>query len=157
MTIRTTATLATLALLASPAAFADDWYYGVDAGLLSIDGDTESALQVGGTIGYDFTDSAFDFEVDVNTSLANGEVGPAEYSITQIAPYGVYKHRFQNDMYLKGKLGIAFHKESELVDDSDSNIAVGVGLGFARNFEVEYLFTEFENSDVNMLSLGYNF
>ncbi len=157
MIFKKTSVFAIATLLASPAAFADDWYYGIDAGLLSIDGDTESALQVGGTLGYDFTDSPFDFELDVNTSIANGEVGPAEYSVTQIAPYAVYKHQLQNDLYLKGKVGIAFHQESELVDDSDSNLAFGVGLGFARNFEIEYLFTEFENADVNMISVGYNF
>lgn len=135
-------------------------YVGIKGGIYNGYGDgmkdsnknnLEDPLAYGVYAGYHF-DRNFSAEVEYTGSEK------ADYDIQTIGAYGAY-HVFLNDsrMYVKGKLGLA----KELDTDDSTNLAGGVGLGYAAspNIDVAADYARVYSEDqtdqhVDMLSFG---
>ncbi|MDX1444118.1 MAG: hypothetical protein R3270_10170 [Gammaproteobacteria bacterium] len=142
-------------MLAAPSAMAFDSDWRVKGAAFSVDGDDTAALNAGIVYGIDFL-GMIGAEFEANTSIADGEFpGGTEYSATQLGGYATLTT--PGPIYFKAKAGLAYHDvEVGTLSDTDSAPAYGIGLGLF-GFELEYTRTEFQETDVDMLSLSFGF
>lgn len=144
-------------------------YYGVKIGSMMIDvpgfGD---AINVGGVVGLPITrlaQGSISVEGELTTSVIKGDVGffgvNGHWGVTTLAGYGVF--RTYGEMYFKAKAGLLFEDASVSVagasyGGTDTGLSFGVGGGMrlrgGQSIEIEYTVID---SDVNFLSVGYNF
>ncbi|HKK04489.1 MAG TPA: outer membrane beta-barrel protein [Gammaproteobacteria bacterium] len=144
-------------------------YFGVKGGLMMNDvGGFGDAINIGGIVGAPVShmpQGTISVEGELTTTLSKGDVNYFGYTgnwdITTLAGYGVF--RTNGPMYLKAKAGYLFEDVSVSIGGlrgygSDSGLSFGVGGGMrlagGHRIEIEYTVIE---SDVNFLSIGYNF
>ncbi|MDX1455356.1 MAG: hypothetical protein R3217_07885 [Gammaproteobacteria bacterium] len=136
------------------AAHAIDTDFGVKAGQYSVDGDDTAATTAGLVYTLDLV-GIVGVEFEANTTLSDGDFGGVDYSATQLGAYGVLMT--PGPIYFKGKAGFNYADiDIGGVSDNDSNLAYGIGVG-AFGFELEYTRTEFNEADVDFLSLSFKF
>lgn len=154
-TIRIFGALAVFGLgLAAPSAYAFDSNISVKAGMLSVEDDDSAATQAGIVWGMDFA-GMIGAELELNTTIADGEFGPSDYSATQAGGYAVLMS--PGPVYFKGKAGYVYNDfDIGGYSDSDSDVAYGIGVGFF-GFEVEYTRSKFMDADVDFLSVSFGF
>lgn len=95
---------------------------------------------------------------------SNGIKG--EYDMSTIGVYGTYRYPFANNLYAKGKLGVARSEakanftDGETVTTKDTGIAGGIGLGYQLNsniaIEGEYDIIN-NDDDASLLTIGAHF
>ena len=144
-----------VALVALPAAA--DSNFGVKAGVLSVDGDSASATQAGIVYTADVW-GMFGVEFDGTTSIAKGEVGPFEYSVTQFGAYGVFMT--PGPVYLKAKAGYAYTDLDFPGAETNADLAYGAGFGFELfgvAMELEYQIFKADTNDAEMATLSIKF
>lgn len=146
-----------LALFAALPAAAADSNFGVKFGQFSVDGDTDPATQVGLVYTWDLA-GIFGIEGEINTSLADGTAGGADYGVTQVGAYGVLMT--PGPFYFKGKAGLMYTDVDFPGADASTDPAYGVGVGFELLgivWEVEYTITEADGADADFVSIGFKF
>lgn len=158
-----------LALLAQPLPAAEDAdanYWTVRIGAMdpytsddSFDFDfSDTAVNVGGTWGHRL--SWFDglsTEVEVTTTLAEGDFNGPDYSLTTAAGYAAW--RSSGSLYIRLRGGLLYERaEVGNVSSNDAGLSFGGGLGWemAEGHTLEFDYTLIE-SDVHFFSVGYRF
>jgi hypothetical protein len=148
------------AVLAAPARADVD--FGVKVGQLSVEDDDGAATQAGIVMSWDLL-GMLGVEGELNTTLADGDIGGFDYSATQVGAYGVLMT--PGPFYFKAKAGmLVTNGEVAGEDVSDTQPAYGVGIGFTF-FELEWTRTKVEDdiagipfeSDVDVISLSFKF
>lgn len=140
------------AVLAAPAQADSDWR--VKAGMLSLEDDDSAATNVGLVYAMDFL-GMVGAEFEANTTLNDGDLAGADYSATQLGGYATLTT--PGPIYFKAKAGYVYSDfDIGPFSDNDSDVAYGVGAGFF-GFELEYTRTQFNDLDVDFLSLAYGF
>lgn len=137
----------------------EDLTFGVKAGLLTIENDSDSAVNVGGIVSFAFPNSPGGIEGEVNTSVVDGSFNRfVDYSVTQFGAFGTFTIPPQEDINVKFRAGVVYTSldPSTGSTDDDTNLAFGVG-GNAGHFELSWTHTQFKDADVDFLALGYNF
>lgn len=144
-------------------------YFGVKTGIMMPDvGGWGDAINIGGIIGAPVArlpQGTISAEGELTTTLSNGDINyygtSGNWHITTLAGYGVFRTR--GPIYLKAKAGLLYENVGASLaglaaTGSDMGLSFGVGGGMrlqnGQSLEVEYTIIE---SDVNMLSVGYNF
>lgn len=138
-----------------------DSKFGVKAGMLSVEGDSGAATQAGVIWTADIL-GMLGVEFDASTTLSDGDSGFGDYSATQLGGYGVLMT--PGPIYFKAKAGYVysdFEFDTPLgaVDDSDNDVAYGVGIGFEAlaALEIEYTRTKWLDQDVDLISASFRF
>ncbi len=145
-------------------------YYGAKVGMMMNDvpgfGD---AINIGGIVGLPITrlaQGSISFEGELTTTVVRGDVGyfgiNGHWDVTTLAGYGVFTT--DGPMYFKAKAGFLVEDASVTINGlstyggSDSGVSLGIGGGMklsgGHRIEIEYTIID---SDVNFLSIGYNF
>ncbi|HWP94202.1 MAG TPA: hypothetical protein VNL72_00505 [Gammaproteobacteria bacterium] len=140
--------------VATPALADSD--FGVKAGMLSFEDDESAATQVGIVYSMDLL-GMVGAEFDLTTTAAKGEIiSGVEYSTNTLGAFAVVMT--PGPFYVKGKAGLMYvDGDFDLIgSENDSNPAYGVGIGFTF-FELEYTRTQFEEADVDFISLNFKF
>lgn len=142
-----------LALAAMPAQADSD--FGVKVGQLSLENDSSAATMAGIVYSWDLA-GMVGAEADLMISVADGEIGPADYSAMTAGAYAVVMT--PGPFYVKGKAGIAYNKADAGVFGSESGaeMAYGIGFGFF-GFELEFVRTKVDVADVNLMTLSFKF
>jgi hypothetical protein len=162
------AAAAWLALAPAAAHAAGPFYFGAKGGFVDVDGrGYDGAFNVGVVGGYTFLENrngSFAAEGELTLSLVDGDIaGGGEWDITTLGVFAVY--RTPQDVYFKGKAGIMRSDVDTTVGNasvrgSDTELAVGVGLGFklgrTAHLEIEYTLSEVKNADVDFLSVSFH-
>lgn len=132
--------------------------FGLKAGMLSIENDSDSAANVGALVSMAFPASPFGVEGEVNTSVSDGSFNRfVDYSATQVGAFGTFRFPPQ-DVNVKLRLGGMYTSvdPSPGKRDHDTDLAYGIG-GNVGPFELSWTRTRFNSSDVDFLAIGYNF
>lgn len=143
-------------LVAMPAHADSDWR--VKAGMLAVEDDGSAATNVGIVYAWDFV-GIIGAEFEANTSIADGEFGPADYSVLQGGAYATLTT--PGPIYFKAKAGLVYN-DLEIGSGSDSSVgeAMGVGLGLF-GFELEYTRSTVDfggtDLDIDYLSASFGF
>lgn len=132
--------------------------FGIKAGQLTIDGDSSAATQAGLVFSVNLV-GMFGLEFEGNTTVSDGGyqfVGNEfDYSVTQYGAYGVL--RSPGSVYFKGKAGYVRNDfDFGFASDTDDDVAYGVGIGFS-GLELEYTRSKYFDSDVDLISLAFQF
>lgn len=132
--------------------------FGIRAGQLSIDGDAGAATQAGLVFSMNLV-GMFGLEFEGNTTVSDGSYAfggnEVDYSVTQFGAYGVF--RTPGPVYFKGKAGYVQNDvDFGFTSDKDDDVAYGVGVGFS-GLELEYTRSQFFDSDVDFISLTFQF
>lgn len=144
-------------------------YFGVKTGIMMPDvGGWGDAINIGGIVGAPVArlpQGTISAEGELTTTLSNGDINyygtTGNWHITTLAGYGVF--RTHGPIYLKAKAGLLYENVGASVPGfsatgSDTGLSFGIGGGMrlqhGQSLEVEYTIIE---SDINLLSIGYNF
>lgn len=155
-----TLSLLTPAFAAQPASTSSQQshtFFGIKGGFMKPDGENnDSALNIGAVIGQPVS-RYFSWEAELNTTLADGEVGNnQDWDITNIAGYAVY--RSEGSIGFKAKAGLTYWDADVPGDDGDMSLTMGIGAGFKMGqsgmLDVEY--TQIDDF-VDYISVGYLF
>ena len=132
-------------------------FFGIKGGFMKPDGENnDSALNIGVLIGQPIS-RYFSWEAELNTTLADGEVGNNnDWDITNIAGYAVF--RSEGNIGFKAKAGLTYWDADVPGDDGDMSLSMGIGAGFKLGqsgiLDVEY--TQIDDF-VDYISVGYLF
>lgn len=131
---------------------------GVKGGLVDYDArQSDPGLNGSVQVGVDILDlQAADIAVEgeVSTSFVEGEINNREVDFQTM---GVYSSiRTAGPVYFIGRVGVV---NAEIENTDDTDIAMGLGVGFSTGirWEVEYNTYEVEGLDVEYLTLGFSF
>lgn len=147
--------LAVLALAWSCSVHAEG-YLGGTLGIMDADVSGDNPINAGVRGGYRWG-PAWGVEGEFTTSLSDGKadlgiLGSVHYSVDTYAVYGTY--RTAGDVYFRARLGLLNEQvDAGPVDESDSGLSGGAGVGFdlGNNVEVQLEYTLIE-SDLNFWS-----
>lgn len=165
--------LALLCLSGVATSQAAEPYFGVKAGLMMPDpSGMDDALNIGGVIGVPVSElrrqgpgiaGTIAIEGELTVTLVEGDVdGGGDWDVWTLGGFGVYRSPASNNLYFKGKAGIVHTDVDASVGrfsatDSDTELALGVGLGIKlggrSNLEFELTLLD----DIDFLSVGYHF
>ena len=129
-------------------------FFGIKGGFMKPDGkDNDSAFNIGAVVGQPVSRN-FSWEAELNTTLADGEVGNnTNWDITNIAGYAVY--RSPGNIGFKAKAGLSYWDTD---NDSGMSLSMGIGagikLGQGGMLDVEY--TQVDDF-VDYISVAYLF
>ena len=129
-------------------------FFGIKGGFMKPDGkDNDSAFNIGAVVGQPVS-RYFSWEAELNTTLADGEVGTnTNWDITNIAGYAVY--RSPGNIGFKAKAGLGYWDTD---NDSGTSLSMGIGagikLGQGGMLDVEY--TQVDDF-VDYISVAYLF
>jgi len=149
-------------LLLPNMAKADEIIGGLKLGVVDLDATDFDPITTGTVqLGYEFADllaADLALEGDITRSLADADGPGGDYSYQHVGLFGSI--RSAGPIYVIARAGlIDIRVEQDADSDNDSGTAYGLGLGFSSGirFEVELTTYEFENSDVQQISLHFAF
>lgn len=154
----TAALLLVAGALLAPAGQAE-WYFGAKAGPMMIDaGGVDDPTNAGVLIGREWGVVAGDvgIEAELSKTIDDGRFAGQDVQVNTRGLYVAF--RTAGPVYLIGRAGmVRTEREIGSVSDSDTNSAIGAGVGFSigiAQFELE--FTRIDE-DIDFLSLGLRF
>ncbi|MDF1780592.1 MAG: hypothetical protein P1U67_04795 [Alcanivoracaceae bacterium] len=149
-----------LAAVFIPTAYAEEGIsFGLKAGLLSIENDNDAAINVGGVLSVGFSGSPIGVEGELNTSVSDGSFNRVvDYSVTQVGAFATVSLPAEQSVNVKLRLGAMNTSVDPSVgsSDDDTDLAYGVG-GNVGALELSWTRSQFYESDVDFLAIGYNF
>ena len=128
-------------------------FFGAKGGFMKPDGkNNDSAFNIGVVMGQGMT-KYFSWEAELNASLSDGKVGSADWDISNIAGYAVY--RSPGKIGFKAKAGLTYW---DTPNDNGTSLTMGIGAGFKMGksgmLDVEY--TQVDDF-VDYISVAYLF
>ncbi|MEM7209497.1 MAG: hypothetical protein AAF434_16870 [Pseudomonadota bacterium] len=135
---------------------------GLKLGVVDLDASGFDPISTGTLqLGYEFVDLlAVDLAIegDITRSLTDADGPGGDYSYQHAGLFGSI--RSAGPIYVIARAGLVdVRVEQDAGSDSDSGTAYGLGLGFSTGirFEIEWTTYEFEDSDVQQVSLHFAF
>ena len=144
-----------------PASAQDDgtkYFWGFNSGaMLSSFADSEAAWNVGGSLSWRSSrwSQAF-LEIDLSTSVLDGEVGFSDFSVSTVGTYLGW--RSSGDWYWKIKGGLLGERVSVgFTDAQDIGFTVGAGLGWRTGKSLWEFEASVIEEDIYFFNLAYHF
>ena len=151
-----------LPLLFSLSAVAQDegtkYFWGLHSGVMMTSfADSESAFNVGGSLSWQSSrwSQAF-LEVDLSTSVLDGEVGVSDFSVSTVGTYLGW--RSSGDWFWKIKGGLLGERVSVgFTDAEEIGFTLGAGLGWRTGKSLWEFEASVIEEDIYFFNLAYHF
>ena len=134
------------------------YFWGLNSGLMfSSFSDADAAVNVGGSFSWESSrwSQAF-WEVDLSTSVFDGEVGFADFSVTTLGSYLGW--RSGGDLYWKLKGGLLGERVSVgFADVNEFGFTAGAGLGWRTGKSLWEFEASVIEEDIFFFNLAYHF